>query len=415
MASNSQQIPYCTAPWHCISLSPNGSMGPCCMIPYGLGDITKGDTLQSAWEGPALKKFRQNMLDNKLPSGCLECQHRESVGIKSVKSFFDDIANDWRTSTTPYTSEGSLDEFYHLDISLSNKCNLKCRFCYSGNSTAWFRDRDSILKEHKHDPKKYDIYEETLGMTTEVIDVPPEDILPFMASLKNLKQIELKGGEPFMSKGHLPLLRALVQSGQAKNLSVLYTSNGTMIDDEVLELWREFHKISFAVSADGLGEVYKYVRGGSYSFENNVLPQLARLDKLNLSNIDLHFHYTICAYNLLELGHFLKWFTETTLRCTLTFGLVDNPKYLSPRLLPKEIIDESIRRISQYDAPGVKELVSGLKNLNLENTSQLREYFFEYTQSLDRLRKQTLAQAIPELKPFYESLRSTYKTSELSL
>jgi uncharacterized Fe-S cluster-containing radical SAM superfamily protein len=403
MSSDKPGIPFCKAPWHSISLAPTGKLGPCCLIPFGFGDLSEGDTLQSAWEGPAMKSFRQNLLDHKLAPGCLECKAKEADGFVSAKSIFDKIA-EIGPITEPYTVDADLKHFYHLDISLSNKCNLKCRFCYSGNSTAWFKERDLMLEENKS------LYSDSLGTTDKIIDIPPKELEAFVQNLTNLDQIEIKGGEPFMSKGHLPFLEMLIENKQAQKVDLLYTANGTVFQPAIFPLWKKFRNVSFTVSVDGVGSVYQYVRGGRLTLESDVVPHLQQILKESLRNLSLNLHYTICVYNLFDVVHFLKWHQNSNLNCSVSFGLVDTPQYLSIRLMPRELILVAIEQLTPYSQNhSVEKLIKALSGLTPATDSAiLQNQFFNYTESLDKIRKVSLLKEIPDLIPFYESLRERF-------
>jgi len=396
--------PYCLVPWHSLCLGSTGEFGPCCMMPSGWGSAARGDTLESVWGGEKIREFRQDMIDGRLPAGCRECQEKEKRGVRAPRTYFNEFFTEMGLRTDDYDQEGRDSEFYHLDISLSNKCNLKCRFCSAANSSTWIKERDALLEI---DPRLAWF----IGDNQKVIDLPPEEILPFFSKVANLKQIELKGGEPFMSKGHLPLLKQLIASGIAKDLKILYTTNGTMFSDEAIELFKEFRRVSIAVSVDGTGSVYSYVRGGKYSFERDIVPQLQRLHALTeSSNLLMNLHFVVNAYNLLNVADFVRWYVNSGLNSTMSLGLVESPPYLSIKILPREIRDEAARRLAGIDLPVVKDLLKGLETLT--PTPEWRRDFFEYTKHVDRLRNVSLVQEIPELAEFYTSLAEETKNAE---
>ena len=129
----SESPPFCLAPWHSITLSANGSSGPCCIIPSGYTDSASEQSLFGS-TGEAAKQFRLDMLDGKLSRKCNECLKKEKLGLNSVRMQYQERTKNWaQPKTHTYTKEIDPMDIVHLDLSPTNKCNFKCRYCYCGN------------------------------------------------------------------------------------------------------------------------------------------------------------------------------------------------------------------------------------------------------------------------------------------
>ena len=59
--------------------------------------------------------------------------------------------------------------------------------------------------------------------------------------LKNIHTLQIIGGEPLVIKAHNDLLKYCVDKGYSENISILLSTNGTIIpSDDLVELWSKF-------------------------------------------------------------------------------------------------------------------------------------------------------------------------------
>ncbi|HEY9114033.1 MAG TPA: radical SAM protein, partial [Bacteroidales bacterium] len=140
---------------------------------------------------------------------------------------------------------------------LTESCNLACSYCF--------------VKDKK--PKKM-----SLENIFEAIN-----FLVFYSGNKNLLNITLFGGEPLMEKENIYKIlekceNIETQSGN-KKFSISITTNGTLLDEEVLR--RTQGKINYLLSIDGDEETHdssrKYANGkGSFK---TILPKIQLLKK----------------------------------------------------------------------------------------------------------------------------------------
>jgi hypothetical protein len=347
---------------------------------YGLNNA-KGFELRKALRAPYTVE--------KLPNACKECFKKDALGIDSVRTQYDARASkndahelkDWATE----------DDIVHLDLSLTNICNFKCRYCYSRNSSKWIAEKNLLF-----DIDKDFFMRNITGDHNKIYDTDPNDFVKFVCGLKNLKTIEFKGGEPFLSKSHLPILRRLIEAGRAKDLSLQYTSNGSIFSKEVSELWRSFHRVDFTVSADGRDPVFQYTRSDSIPFDliwRNFSRYCAE------KSADCHIHATVSVFNFLYLPQFFTWLAAQPLDFTVSVGVVYTPPLWCFRLLPERHIQEVALKLKDSQYPQVR----GFANSLLEGVSHTPEYaakvpdFWYANTGIDRVRKKSLQDVLPEL------------------
>ena len=123
-----------------------------------------------------------------------------------------------------------------LDIEITSRCNLRCRYCYYFDNPA-----------------------------VEYRELPSEEWVSFFDELGSLgvMTVSLAGGEPFMREDLTVLLEGIVRNRM--RFSIL--SNGTLIDDESAAFILNTGRCDYVqVSVDGSGaESHDYCRGiGSF-------------------------------------------------------------------------------------------------------------------------------------------------------
>lgn len=72
--SNKAQLPYCTQPWHIMSVMPDGKVAPCCASFGSIGNISDSEHMEDVWNNKNYQELRQSMFDwDMLPEYCKSC------------------------------------------------------------------------------------------------------------------------------------------------------------------------------------------------------------------------------------------------------------------------------------------------------------------------------------------------------
>jgi radical SAM protein with 4Fe4S-binding SPASM domain len=115
-----------------------------------------------------------------------------------------------------------------IAVLLTNECNLRCSHCGNEN-----RDR----KENELSRKEwFGIIDECAKLGVFIFNV--------------------SGGEPFVRKDWYEIL----SYARSKNIEVAITSNGTLIDEEIVQKLKKLETFNIHLSLDGVGEVHDYFR-----------------------------------------------------------------------------------------------------------------------------------------------------------
>jgi SynChlorMet cassette radical SAM/SPASM protein ScmE len=163
-----------------------------------------------------------------------------------------------------------------LDLSITARCNLRCRYCY-------------------HFTGPGDVSQ----------DLPTADWLRFFEELGRLAvlRVGLEGGEPFMR----PDLPELVEGIVRNRMRFHILTNGTLITDEAAKFLAHTRRCDYVqVSLDGpRPEIHEVCRGtGTFS------RALAGLDTLRRHGVPVTVRMTLTPFNVEELPAMARFLLE---------------------------------------------------------------------------------------------------------
>jgi sulfatase maturation enzyme AslB (radical SAM superfamily) len=438
---------FCVLPWIHFATRPNGDMRLCCSAnASGAGEdhtvgLVKNETGQpanfgnskplEAWNNDYMKSVRNTMLEGNIPKSCTKCYEEESKGVVSKRM--------WETGTwirdginVPELVEQTakdgtvLDKLVYLDLRLGHTCNLKCVMCSPHDSSQWVSDHKKIYpifqaKELK-DQMKWDRKEFNNKWHEN-----PDFWKEMYAQIPNLKQVYFAGGEPLMIREHKWFLEEIIRQGYADRILVRYNTNGLLIDDEIIEIWKQFKLVKVGFSIDAVDQRNYYIRYPSDW--DTIVKNLHRLDNTP-DNIQVSIATAIQILNIKHLPDFARWKIQQNFR-KINFqnvmegmeaggGIVNMhllyiPTWLSIRVLPpkdKEEVrikfaelatwlydnyrqDEAFWKTNPY---GWKRWQAVLEFMDSEDHTDQLPAFKEYIEKLDNLRKTDFRSIFPEIK-----------------
>jgi MoaA/NifB/PqqE/SkfB family radical SAM enzyme len=437
---------FCILPWIHFATRPNGDMRLCCSAnasgagenhTVGLVKNERGvpanfgrETPMSAWNNEYMKDVRLTMLEGKIPASCSKCIAEESKGVASKRiwetgSWMED-GIDVEELVKQTNEDGSIPErLVYLDLRLGHTCNLKCIMCSPHDSSQWVGDHKKVyplfqakeLKEQMSwDRKDFNnFWHEN-----------PDFWKEMYAQIPNLKQVYFAGGEPLMIREHKWFLEEIIRQGYADKILIRYNTNGLLVDDEIIELWKKFKKVKVGFSIDAFGDRNYYIRYPSdwATIEHN----LHKLDNTP-DNIQVSIATAIQILNIKHLADFVKWkitqnFKKVNLENTVggiqagggivNMHLLYIPTFLSIRLLPqidKEEVRKSFGELANWlyehyrqdddfwkiNPYGWKRWQAILDFMDAGDQSDQLPAFKEYIEKLEPLRKTNFKSTFPEL------------------
>jgi MoaA/NifB/PqqE/SkfB family radical SAM enzyme len=437
---------FCVLPWIHFATRPNGDMRLCCSAnasgagndhTVGLVKNEKGvpanfgkETPMSAWNNEYMKSVRTTMLEGNIPKSCEKCFEEESKNVVSKRM--------WETGTwiqdgidvpeliKQTQDDGTVPEkLVYLDLRLGHTCNLKCVMCSPHDSSRWVEDHKKIYPLFQTKELKEQMSWESKSFNNKWHENP--DFWKEMYSqIPNLKQVYFAGGEPLMIKEHKMFLEEIIRQGYADRILVRYNTNGLLISDDIIELWKQFKLVKVGFSIDALGDQNYYIRYPSEwaTIESN----LRRLDNTP-DNIHVSIATAIQILNIKHLPDFAKWKIQQNYRKINLQNVMEGmeagggifnmhllyiPTFLSIRCLPIEDKVEVRRKFAEFanwlyenyrqdedywkkNPYGWKRWQAVLDFMDAEDHTDQLPAFAEYIKQLDNIRQTDFKKIFPEL------------------
>jgi MoaA/NifB/PqqE/SkfB family radical SAM enzyme len=388
----------CVMPWVHTATISDGTVKLCCVAHADSNLNLNEQTITEAWNSNYYQQQRQAFLNSAKPKSCDHCWREEDAGLKSHRQisnelfekhlgaeYLEELCSSIEVTQPPLT----------IDFRLGNTCNLQCVMCQPSDSSKWVKPAKQLAEvleseikwEWKHksniDVSKFDWYKQEQFW---------KDFDQISAGIKH---ITFGGGEPLLIKEHKALITRLVENGHANEMKLLYHTNCTIYDQEIVDLWSHFDEVKLMLSIDGVGEVNDYIRRPSKW--NEVEANLHRYDRTG-DNIVVAINTTVQINNVAHLPEFAQWMFSQNFNKVgkatdggIFFASVLHwPKYLSIQVLPPEIkqsvtidIVEFVRRYKNN--PGVRRLMSVVDFMNARDESFLWDKAKEYFAKLDSL------------------------------
>ena len=412
---------FCLHPFTGLATREDGAVKVCCRS-HPVGYIQE-QSLEDIWNNDAMKRIRQQVLNNERPSECDACFKLEDQGVESLRQrHIEPKIPESRITLYPNALDVLRDDYTMpfeiatMEVKLNNLCNLKCRMCHPMDSTAWndweqveefYKKEDNFLVE-----KIINLNLKDKPFLDSFVDSPNwwasfEKLLPYF------RRVEFAGGEPLMDPSHYKILDMLAPYGH--QIEIKYATNLTMLGKNyrtVWEYWPKFKSVAVNVSIDGIGDSYEYVRGNARWSEliNNIkqvqtIPNVSRivgavavqvsnamvLDKMVeyfLNDIGIIFYTNMVRYpNLLSiqtLPHQLK--VEVENRLTAVKLKLPTFKVIQENHLLLELTENQIDGIINY--------------MWAEDQHDKWPDTIEFNRRLDVTRDQSFTDITPEFKPY---------------
>lgn len=378
---------FCIIPWISITSDNAGLVRPCCK--FAEKDIQseyqtpnlKTKTYEEIWNGSEMKAIRQAFLDNKKIPECSSCWKEEAAGLESYRKSYNESYIDRINPHEYSTTEAQPPRV--VDLKLSNVCNFKCRMCDFSYSSL-------ILKEDKLH-RGYDIPDERYYLSNKILKTENEDYF-FNKIVPNLMQIEFTGGEPFVSPEAKKIIKILSESDYAKDIVINITTNGSTLNEDILNQLTKFKTVRMGISIDDMGSKLEYQRAGANweTIKENVL-------KLKSYNFMLNLHPTINNYNIWSINELLVWADKNRIHSII--NVLHGPERLSIKKLSakiKEIV---------YNKHKDNYRLKSVLNYMMTDDENLVNDFIKETEFLDKIRNENFADTFPEWsKIIYDSV-----------
>jgi MoaA/NifB/PqqE/SkfB family radical SAM enzyme len=337
-------------PWKQLEFKPNGTVRPCCLYNEPLVDANKKEfnmnneqsfSVDEIYFSPTMTQLREEFRAGNKPSGCSHCWMEESVGTKSGRLLYNWVLRD-ELFNIDYESE-NITNLTSLDLKLGNLCNLSCRICNSYLSSTVATEVLKTIPDAT-EKKKHPAY--IALKQGEWPKRQPAFWREFAKLLPHLTYCQFAGGEPLMTPSHFEVLRQAVDTGNAKNITLRYNTNGTQFPEFVLDLWQEFKLVHLDISIDDIGDRFEYQRNGASWQE--VVGNIQRYNTQRRPNFKTQVSTSVSVMNVLYLPELYEWYKSENFD-SWWVNFVYTPSSLSISNLTQAAKELVLDRLENYD------------------------------------------------------------------
>ena len=376
----------CALPFKTLLLDQSGLCGPWCNN-SGAFNLSAVE-IKNRWHSSDFANLRRKHLANIPAAECSRCYIEEKSGFKSQRV----IAN---TELYPdfdinnFTAE-KIEFPEKLIIRLSNICNFACQTCHSMDTSKYITDGSYYSNTYGDSKSRYVKKIETSELTE-------NKMLQCFEIAINLKSIEFFGGEPMLNKTHFVLLKKLIESKQADQIDLFYSTNGSVYAcEELINIWKHFKKIRIQFSIDGIEDQFHYMRwpGKWTSIELNITKYKNLSIKLG-KPVHLGVNLTVSILNLMSIEKTTSWILNNfDTKHFITFA--HDPSYYCIKNIPehyKDQIQQHFEKSQHFEL--FKPTLEFMKSEIFDEKAW--KQFQSWTVKKDQYRKLSYSKAFPEM------------------
>jgi len=326
---------------------------PCSIIQAGRQWDIQNTNIAESRNNTVWKTLRQSFLDGVMPMSCATCINAERVGASSPRQLnneylfehleIDILAEVQRIVDANLTADG----IYALDYMPSNYCNYACVMCYSGASSQryTFDIKQGIKSKYEINPVDNDFF-----------DV-----------IKDVKILGFTGGETILQPEVNRLIDYVIEQNLAKDMIITILTNASDFPDTLIEKFRQFKRVLYTVSVDGIGAVIEYQRRGANwdKIQKNVA-------KIHASPVYEIVNHVVTAINVLTAMDFVDWCHANDLKFISISHVFQ--EHLGVAAMPDELKQLALSRLRE-----------GRKRYEHYLTPAYTNYKYGYVQTIDRL------------------------------
>lgn len=425
-SKKSDKTKYCPLAWAHSFINQDGSYQVCCTSEefdnYIRGEngeklyIDQDITAKEVMNTTFMKKLRLQMLNGEWPELCQRCKIVEDMGGVSRRNV---EQKNYKDSTKKFLkntkSDGTIDApIQSADYRLGNLCNLQCRMCNPRSTKLWINEWNQMKpKEEQFSAEVMDSYKNYNWINSDKL------VEDFKEKAGTLTHIHFAGGEPLIVPQMSKILKICIDSGNAKNITITYNTNLTVLPEKVLELWKEFKGIKLLASIDAVSELNNYIRYPA---------NWEKIDK-NLTFIDKNYKEfnieecmlsaTVQILNILRLEDLYEYLEKFSFIVPVP-NLVNLhvPRHFQTTSLPhkikilaglklsniKEKYENKIPAHYRYLTDNIPQIIKFMNSFDGQQSGEF-DNFLEFQKLFDKKRELDLFKVCPELKNYADKTK----------
>lgn len=353
------------------------SVYPCCdfvsSTPIGETNL---DSLSNIFKSRRMDTIREKMLHGEKLPECSRCWIAEAQGSVSLR-------NHMLNKFSDNLDFGLIDNptLKSVEISPQSTCNFTCRICnfISSSKIAQEELKYAQTPEEKNSIKKI----------INLAQVDQELLLNDLENLaKDIEEIHLLGGEPFLWKPLSIFLKKLIKNNYAKNIKIIFNTNGSVYKIDVINLLRQFKSVEILISIDDIGRRFEIQRGGDWK---SILNNLKLFSNLKSNSFSVKIAIVVNIQNLLYLDELVE-FCEL-LEFEIVWWYLKDPSSLCIDFVTKDVQQLVKEKYQNHPNPELQAIKRRVTAREAANGSA----FIEYMNKLDTRRLQNFRECHQEI------------------
>lgn len=308
-----------------FNIDTTGRVGHCCIQKRDIRvDWDTVDNINDWYKSNSwLNNVRKDLETGIENTACESCWHNERNGRQSKRH---------RVNQQYSYSNQSIK---HLDLRLSNKCNLQCKMCSGG-----FSDQIvNLALELKTNGVDNDLLNH---IPNQKLEVNIKKLLDLVLELPDLETVRFAGGEPFIMPEVEEFLYKLVEQDKT-NLKIEFITNCTSAKTRILETLEKFRKVELMCSIDAVGDALEYQRYPARwkTIERNFVKMYNSKCVVSLTPV-----VSLLTYH--NMPEFFAWANNFP-QARVGYNEVNWPSFLDFRLIPLDTRTEFYRELSDVE------------------------------------------------------------------
>lgn len=332
---------FCSSPWFHMRILPSGQLRYCRWMedkknPLS-SNLNQSDFL--TFFQKEMSSLRSMMLRGETVSACDQCFQMEKHGkisgrekqLLKVGIRTDNFEKTFRSSTFYDEFKKSLEQngettLWPQDwqIDLGNYCNSNCIFCGPDSSSRLAIEFKKLGLIDKLPPRNWTDNESAV-----------DSFIELLAQSKKISYLHFLGGETVITPAFKKILSKLVNRGLNKNISIGFTTNLTVWDEEIIELLKQYKEVNLGMSVECFHPVNDYLRWPSKI--DDVFEIMQRWINVGQKQKWLiQFRITPTVFSIAHL-HTIYEYAYTHNIGVESCNFLHNPSFMRMTILPKDV------------------------------------------------------------------------------
>lgn len=400
---------FCGATWFQVRNRQDMTKTVCCLVDYltedpGTEELTPIEYLNT----PKMIDMRKKMAKGIKVPQCQKCWKQERHGKQSLRQQTNSFLQEpWFDVYFKGKKDFKTDMVLMSDIKVGNTCNFACVMCNPQDSSMiynhWMKNTQSphVQEYLQKDPTYLDKAKANNYKQAKYREYVDSAVL----SNKHIRYIKLLGGEPLLEEKLMFQLDSIPLE-RKKKISLQIVTNGSLNLVERAKQFKEFRRVKFCVSLEGVGDTQDYARYGSdwKTIEPNILQQLD-YDPSSVTILTL-----LQATTFSRLHNLINW--TNTYKIPIAIGELEYPFFLGVESIPEQLKQDTLQKLSQIknyfiDTEAettpldINSLITFIQDSKYN--SHMHKQFIDYLKFYEKGRNmKTFNQVFPEWEPYLE-------------